>query len=175
VSSVEGAGDLDAPLVTTYEVRWNDYATVTKHRILFSPIVFGSKGPALFPQASRHNDIYFSYPITCIDNFTLRLPAGCKLEVPSVPDGMSGTSLSVDYDIGYMPKSNKLKVRRTYVSKLGGVPVQEYPKLKKWYDNLTELDRHQLILIRPAEAKAAPAAAPESATAAEPATDTTRE
>ena len=160
VTSVRGALDPDAPLVITYTIRWTNYGTVTKSRIIFVPCVFESRSQPLFPSAIRHNSLTFPNPVKVVDDFTLHAPEGYVLEAPSAPASIPGSALSITYNVSYVPVRNQILVKRTYFSTLERVDKDRYPDLRGWFDSVAKLDMHELVLLQKPAAAAAPAANP---------------
>jgi hypothetical protein len=169
VASVDGIDDASAPVVIHYKISFSDYATVTKSRLIFTPAIFESQSPPLFPDETRRNDVVFPFPFTTSDDFTVHMPVGYKLEAPSAPQSIPGSILSLTYNVTYVPSQNLIRTRRTHVSQLTKVELPTYPRLKNWFDSVAKIDSHELVLMRdpsiplPTTAPSAPAAQEEDA------------
>ena len=129
VASVDGIDDVSAmPVVIHYKISFSDYATVTKSRLIFTPAIFESQSPPLFPDETRHNDVVFPFPFTTSDDFTVHMPVGYKLEAPSAPQSIPGSILSLTYNVTYIPTQNLIRTKRIHVSQLTKVELPTYPR-----------------------------------------------
>ncbi len=156
VTSVAGMGDPDAPLEYDFDLKWPDYATATKTRLIFRPFAIHGQAPSPFTASVRKNPVEFPFHWREVDDVSVQLPDGYALEAPSAPQSaVVGEVLSYKVAIGPLANANGIRVHRDFVSDVGDVPATAYPTLKKWYDLVGQGDMHELVL-----AKAKPAAAP---------------
>jgi len=155
VTSVAGLGDPDVPLEYEFDLKWPDYATATKTRLIFRPFAIHGQAASPFAASERKYAVEFPFRWREIDDVSLQLPAGYSLESPTAPpSAVVGDVLSYKVSIG-AADANGIHIRRDFVSDLSSVPASAYSTLKKWYDLVAQGDMHELVI-----AKAKPAAAP---------------
>jgi len=160
VTSVAGMSDPDVPVEYEFDLKWPDYATATKTRLIFKPFATHGQAPSPFDAAVRKNSVQFPFRWREIDDVSLQLPEGYALEAPSAPQSaLVGDVLAYKVAIRPLAKANGIHIQRDFVSDVDDVPAKAYPTLKKWYELVAQGDAHELVL-----AKSKPAAAPAPAT-----------
>jgi len=157
VTAVTGLTDPEAPLAFEYDLKWPDYATATKTRLIFRPSVFHGQIPSPFTAGTRKNAIEFPYHWRELDDISLQLPSGYALESPSAPPSAAVENVLVyKVSIGPLARENEIFLRRDFTSELGEAAAGAYPAVKNWYDQVAQSDLHELVL---AKAKTAAAGA----------------
>ena len=81
--------DPTKPIGLTYHLVIRNYAQRTGKRIFIQPNYFAAGLGTLFPEATRHNNIYFEFPWSESDTVDLKLPAGFVLDHGDAPAGIN--------------------------------------------------------------------------------------
>jgi hypothetical protein len=127
-----------------------DFATQAGGRMLLpaSPMQGGRRYP--FRHARRVHSVYFSYPYRETDDIIITLPAGMAVE--SLPAPREHKRQFSEFTLTCAAEEGgKLHVRRDFVIKNSLVPVEQYPVLKSFFDQVRESDEGQAILAPPAK------------------------
>jgi hypothetical protein len=148
VVSVDGLGDPEKPVSIEYDIHWDNYAEVSKDRIIFRPSVFHGLTQSPFSADTRHNRIVFPYKWTEQDNSTLQLPEGFALESPSTPPSQPGKALDYSISISLLRKTNQLVLKRSFTSNAEAFNASAYSAVKEWFDSMAQSDGHELILVK---------------------------
>lgn len=154
--AIENARDPEKPLVYTFKIRVPGYASRTGKRLFFQPNVFERGASPRFISSKRKHDIYFSYPFAEMDEITIELPAGFKLESADAPNDIAdkqrisshATELNVTAD------GKTLTYKRNFSFGNGGFlrfPPQSYSVMKNMFESFHRADAHQLTLRQDAK------------------------
>jgi hypothetical protein len=157
---VENVSDPVKPFVYAFHVRVPGYAQRTGKRLFIQPAFFQKGLGPLFPTATRRHEVYFHYPWSEEDRVQITLPEGYALDSAESPAPVSGGELTK-----YVPGAGVTKDGRTivytrkfYFGKGGGeillFPVNVYPNLKNYFDQVSKEDGHTLALKQAAAAPA---------------------
>ncbi|HKG14692.1 MAG TPA: DUF3857 domain-containing protein [Pyrinomonadaceae bacterium] len=146
---VENVTDPEKPFVYAFHVRVPSYAQRTGKRLFLQPAFFQRGLAAMFPTATRRNSVYFQYPWSEEDRVEVTLPEGYAPDSPEAPAPLSADDLS-----RYTPRAQITKDGRTLIwsrkfffggkTKAGTTtllfPVEAYPALKGYFDELAKRD-----------------------------------
>ena len=149
--NIENVSDPEKPFVFTFKIRVPGYASKTGKRIFFQPNIFERSSNPKFVSSARKSDVYFDYPYSELDDLTIELPAGFKLESADSPApiadkqgiGSHKTMMSVTSD------GKLLTYKRSFSFGNGGYirfPVEAYPAIKSMFELFNKADVHQLTL-----------------------------
>lgn len=146
---LENVDDPVKPLRATYHLEAENFAQVTGKRILFQPNAFRRGQVSPFSASSRRSIIEFPYGWKEVDQVTLQLPMGWKLDNADNPGsfqfGKPG-SYTMKMTIS---KSNELVLNRDLTFGSEGMinfGTESYPSLKKIFDEIQLRDRHTLSM-----------------------------
>lgn len=148
VTEIGGLDDPEAPLEITCDLRWRDFATRTKDRMIIRALVHRAEAVTPFPAENRKRGMYFPFCWKEVDDLTLQLPPGYELESPSVPSAVPGEVLQYRLDFRYDRGKRALLLHREFKSGVVAVAVERYPAMRKFYDYVTRSDQHELLLRR---------------------------
>lgn len=163
VTEISNVEDPYKPVEVSYAMRWPGFAVAADQRLIFHPFVFRNHSASPFSATERTHPVIFDFLHVENDDAIITLPPGYELEVKNAPPSAPGKALSYVVDLTFNAKTRQLHAKRTLSSGILAVGVKDYPTLKKWYDEISTSDQHQLVLVR----KAAPLPSP-SPTASAP-------
>jgi hypothetical protein len=144
VESVTGLTGTDPALKVEYSMEIPGYAMATGRRLLLPTSVFHLTRRHPFTHAQRKYPIYFSYPSQDVDDITIELPAGYKIE--SLPQGRRIGSNVLHYEVGRENTGDKLHVRRSFALDVYYFPTDYYPSLRRFYDEVRAGDEEQAVV-----------------------------
>jgi hypothetical protein len=151
VLKIEDVDDAAKPLRTSYHLKAPNFAQVTAKRILFEPNAFRRAQASPFSAGERKNIIIFPYAWQEVDETSIHLPEGWKLDNAGNPGPLNfGKPGAYDLRIG-ISKTNELVTRREFSFGREGILVfaqNAYPTLKKIFDEIQLRDRHTLSIIK---------------------------
>ena len=149
---IQNVTDPIKPFVYTFHVRVPGYATRTGKRLFLQPAFFQKGLTPLFPTTERRHEVYFHYPWSEVDQVEIVLPEGFELDNAESPAGFSGGDLS-KYEpmVGTTNKGRTLVYTRKFYFGKGGdstlrFPVNTYPNLKNYFDEVSKHDGHTIAL-----------------------------
>ena len=147
---IQNVTDHVNPLIYSYHVRFPGYAQRTGKRLFLQPAFFQHGLQPLFATAGRKYPVYFHYPWSEDDKVEIELPAGYALDNADAPAPFGSAPISE-----YKPKlsvtsdgKTLIYTRNFFFGGAGNVlfPVESYPQLKAYFDQLHKQDNHSLAL-----------------------------
>jgi len=143
-----------SPYTTAYHLRVPGYAEKTGSRIFFQPAVFEKGVEPEFPAQRRSQPIFFDYAWHERDDITIALPAGYDLELPDRPGDIEFDRIGA-YRITLTRAVDGSKVQLVRDFFFGGdqklwFPVEAYPMIKRFFDEVSKSDGHALTLHKTA-------------------------
>jgi hypothetical protein len=147
---IQNVTDHVNPLVYTYHVRFPAYAQRTGKRLFLQPAFFQHGVEPEFATASRKYPIYFHYPWSEDDRVDIELPAGYALDNADAPAPFGSAPIS-EYKPRLSVTSDGKTLIYTRTFFFGGAgnvlfPVESYPQLKAYFDQLHKQDSHSIAL-----------------------------
>jgi Domain of Unknown Function with PDB structure (DUF3857) len=134
----------NSPLVAEFDLKVAGWASSAGRRALFPTGLFSASEKHLFEHADRVWPVYFRYPFREIDDFTVELPQGWKVE--SVPKVVDHDAKAVQYSLKVEDESGVLHIRRALRSDLVMVDKDHYPVLRNFYQLVKTEDEQQAVL-----------------------------
>ena len=134
----------NSPLVAEFDLKVAGWASSAGRRALFPAGLFSASERHLFEHADRVWPVYFRYPYREIDDFTVELPQGWKVE--SVPKVVDHDAKAVQYSLKVEDASGVLHIRRALRSDLVMVDKDHYPVLRNFYQLVKTEDEQQAVL-----------------------------
>lgn len=132
-----------------YHIVVHNYAQRTGKRLFVQPNYFAAGFGARFPEATRHNNVYFEYPWSESDSVDVTAPAGFLLDHGDAPPGINIPPVcAYTVKIGYDKAKGLIQYRRQFAfgdKDLLLFDVKNYATLKKVFDLMHEDDNHMLI------------------------------
>jgi hypothetical protein len=147
---IENVTDHLNPLVYSYRIRVPGYAQRTGKRLFIQPAFFQYGLKPLFATATRKYAIYFHYPWSEDDQVHIELPPGYALDNADAPAPFTSGKLS-EYkpSLAITTDGKTLVYKRTFYFGGGGsvlFPVEAYPAMKAYFDQLHKQDSHNIAL-----------------------------
>ena len=147
---IENVTDYVNPLVYSYHVRVTGYAQRTGKRLFIQPAFFQHGVAPLFATTSRKYQIYFHYPWAEADKVEIELPTGYSLDNADAPAPFGSGQIS-EYkpSLAVTSDGKTLVYRRNFFFGGGGnvlFPVESYPQIKAYFDQLHKQDNHSIAL-----------------------------
>jgi hypothetical protein len=124
------------------------FATAAGGRLLLP--VYPMKGTQRYPfqHARRVHPVYFPYPYRETDDIIITLPAGMAVE--SVPAARQHKRMFSEHALNCAVEADgKLHVRQDLTIKKSLIPIEQYPALKSFFDQVRESDEGQVVLSLP--------------------------
>jgi hypothetical protein len=131
-------------LFAEFAVKVQNLAAFTGHRLLLPPAVFQANRTYPFQNAKRVHAVYFSYPSQVVDEVSIQLPAGYRVE--SLPAARTKTAPFGSYAATYEEQGGALRFNRRLVMEGYFIPLQQYSALRLFYDNVRAGDEQQVVL-----------------------------
>jgi hypothetical protein len=138
----------EAPLKTQFHLQVPHYATQAGQRLVLPLAVFHSNAQNPFASANRIHAVYFEFPAEVYDEVKIDLPAGVEIE--SVPHNQKIEAGTAHYELMLAREANSLGVNRQFKIASYFVPVDRYPALRRFYENVHANDDQQAVL-KPAQ------------------------
>jgi hypothetical protein len=148
-SEVEMTGSPDwksaeSPLVVEFNVKIPGWLASAGKRGLLGMGIFNATDKHLFEHANRTWPIYFTFPFSTIDDVTVELPEGWKVE--SLPKDMTRDAKAVVYKRQAQNAGNTLTIKRELDSEIVMVAKEDYPILRGFYQVVKTQDEQQVVL-----------------------------
>ena len=134
----------EKPLVAEFQVKIPGWVSSAGRRALLPAGIFSSTEKHMFEHTSRVNPIYFRFPFLKIDDVTVELPAGWKIE--SLPKPEDQDAKAARYILTVEEKSGAVHVTRTLRSDLFLLQKDLYPALRNFFLIVRSGDDKQIVL-----------------------------
>jgi len=145
LASLTGWDKNDDPLEAIGKVTMPNIATLAGRHILVQLSAYTTGTRQIFDSSKRKQDIYFAYPFTADDDFTIKLPAG--VQASSIPKpNLYNLGPEFHYEIAAKLEGNALHVQRKL--NVNGVlyPVDSYIDIRNFYSLVKANDEQQVVL-----------------------------
>lgn len=133
-------------LETEYRVKVSNWALSSGDRFLVGFGLFGGEQIGKFISAKREQPIYFPYPFATEDHFEIDLPAGFSLR--AAPARQVSPDAALKYDSSVVSKDGKIFMHRSMLHNLLLARQVQYPRVKKFYEQVRSADQEQVVLTR---------------------------
>jgi hypothetical protein len=134
----------NSPLVAEFDLKIAGWGSSAGRRALFPAGLFSASEKHLFEHADRVWPVYFRYPFRNVDDFTVELPQGWRVE--SVPKVVDQDAKAIQYSLKVEDNSSVLHIRRVLRSDLLLVDKDHYPVLRSFYQLVKTEDEQQAVL-----------------------------
>lgn len=144
LSDIAGWESSAAPLEIEGTLRVPGFATIAGQRLLFPVSLFRPSEALVFQHANRLYPVYFSYPYQIVDNVSVELPEGYRVE--SVPAPRKTPPSVLQYELAAEQRGGTLHVERRVV--IDGIyfPPQQYGALRAFFGTVRTGDEDQAVL-----------------------------
>ncbi|HEU4794935.1 MAG TPA: DUF3857 and transglutaminase domain-containing protein, partial [Pyrinomonadaceae bacterium] len=147
---IENVRDHEKPLIYSFNIRVPGYAQRTGKRLFLQPAFFQFGLKPLFASANRKHPVYFHFPWSEDDQVDIAMPAGYALDNADAPAPFASGKIS-EYKptLAITSDGKTLIYKRTFF--FGGAgsvlfPVDTYPAVKGYFDQLHKQDSHGIAL-----------------------------
>jgi len=115
---------------------------------LFLPVNLNTQNylNLMFPHERRDFPVIFDYKFINLDEMVLQIPV--EFEIDYLPSNIRLDEPFGLFESIYKLEQNKIIHKRVFVRRKLYLPVEEYQKLKDFYDRSAEVDNQQIILRR---------------------------
>jgi hypothetical protein len=141
----------DGALFAEFRVKIQSFGVSTARRLLLPLAVFEAAEKYPFQNAKRRYPVYFSFPFQELDEVTLQVPEGYKVE--SVPEPRKQEFPFGKYEISRKAEGNVLRLERRLVIDRYLIPLEYYSALRFFYDSVRAGDEEQVVLKAPEAAR----------------------
>lgn len=153
---VQNVADYTKPLTYTFHIRVPGYAQRTGKRIFIQPAFFQRGVSPLFATAGRKHPIYFSFPWSEDDHVQIELPPGYALDNADAPAAFGSGKISEYKPALSVTSDGKMLIYKRAFFFGGGnavlFPLETYPAMKGYFDQLHKQDNHNIALKQAATA-----------------------
>jgi Domain of Unknown Function with PDB structure (DUF3857) len=131
------------PLHAVFDLKVPGFASSTRKRLLLPPLVFSS-GNYPFQKLERTYPIDLGYPYQVIDDVTIALPQGYRVE--ALPERVQSVQSFGRYEVSYSSDAKSVNLRRTFIIDNFLFPVSYYSALHLFYDAVRAGDEQEAVL-----------------------------
>ncbi len=142
----------EEPLVAVLDVKIPGWASNAGKREMLPVGFFSAPEKHIFEHSDRVHPIYYAYPNEKIDDVTVELPAGWKVE--STPQDTKQDGKIIVYNLNVQNNNGTLHITRKLNVDILLLERKYYPSLRDFYQKVRTHDEQQ-ILLQPGEVKAA--------------------
>jgi hypothetical protein len=147
---IENVSDYVKPLTYIFHIRVPGYAQRTGKRIFIQPAFFQRGLTPLFATTGRKHPVYFHFPWSEDDHVQIELPPGYALDNADAPAPFGSGKISEYRPALSVTSDGKMLIYKR-VFFFGGsnavlFPLDTYPALRAYFDQLHKQDNHNLAL-----------------------------
>jgi hypothetical protein len=132
----------DPPLDAEFNLKVPDFGTPTRRLLLLQPMIFESERNP-FHNLRRIHPVDLHYPFQTVDEITVELPPGFRLE--ALPTPRTKATPFAEYEVTYNSKDGTLKLRRRLQMDKFFFQESDYPALHLFYDSVMTGDEQQVV------------------------------
>jgi hypothetical protein len=145
LSQVSGWDQIEQPIEVQGTIRLPGMAESAGRRLLLPAGLYESGKRQRFDPTERKQDVYFAYPFEDVDDITIQLPPGWKVEaLPKNPPLDPGGQLH--YDLTATQDGDTIHLHRNLTVGALLYPVSSYPALRHFFGQAKEGDDQELVL-----------------------------
>jgi transglutaminase-like putative cysteine protease len=134
----------ETPLKAQFQIQIPNYASRAGQRLVLPVALFHANAQNPFASARRTHPVYFEYPYEVYEDVTLALPPGIQVEsLP--PHAKIDRGLTV-YEFSAEKQGNTLHLKRSVKMQVYYLPVDRFPALRHFYEEVRTSDEQQAIL-----------------------------
>jgi transglutaminase-like putative cysteine protease len=142
----------ETPLIAEFDLKIPGWVSSAGRRALLPVGFFTEHEKHAFEHSNRVFPIYFEYPYAKVDDVTVELPLGWKID--SVPPQKTQDSKVIFYELKAENDSGSVRIVRKFNVELLLLEAKYYPALRKFYEVIRTGDEQQ-ILLQPSVSAAA--------------------
>jgi hypothetical protein len=134
-----------SPLVAEFDVKIPGWVSSAGKRQLLPTGFFVANEKHLFEHSTRTYPVYFQFPYKKIDDITVTLPQGWKVDSMSKP--INQDAKAVAYTFSTDANANSLHLQRSLRCDIMLVPVDKYSILRSFFQYVRTSDDQQVVLL----------------------------
>lgn len=134
----------ETPLIVEFDMKIPGWVSSAGKRALLPVGFFTVHEKHTFEHANRVFPIYFEYPYEKVDDVTVELPEGWKID--SVPPQKTQDAKVLFYDLKVENGSGTVRIVRKFNVELLLLEAKYYPALRKFYEVIKTGDEQQILL-----------------------------
>ncbi|MBZ5537002.1 MAG: DUF3857 domain-containing protein [Acidobacteriia bacterium] len=145
IKNVTGWEGSTEPLHIEGTLTLPEFAASTGRRLLLPLTVFDDGHSVYFQTAQRKHPVYLLYPYQTVDEVSLELPEGFRVESLPKADSTPATSAAM-YQVSCKQEGNQLRIVRR--AGLEGIyfPLEYYGALRTFFHNMKAKDEEKIVL-----------------------------
>ena len=120
------------------------FAAFTQHRMLFPPAIFQANRRAALTGWRRHQPVYFDHPYSEVDDITISLPAGYRLE--ALPEDVAANTKFAAFKATHLSADRKVHLERRADMNGYFFPPDAYSPLLRYSWQLRKSDADNVVL-----------------------------
>jgi len=144
-------GSSESPVVAEFKVKIPGWASPAGKRLMLPTSFFTANEKHMFEHANRVWPIYFRFPVKAMDDVSIHLPEGWKVE--SVPAAVDRDLKGAEYSMKADKSDTTVQVQRMLREDLFLVEKENYSVLRGFFQFVKTQDEQQVVL-QPATAAA---------------------
>jgi hypothetical protein len=133
------------PLVAEFDVTIPGWLTAAGKHAMLPAGFFVANEKHLFEHPTRTYPVYYSFPYKKVDDITITLPQGWKVDSDLKP--INQDAKAVAYTFSSNANGNTLRLQRTLRCDLYLVPADKYDILRAFYQYVRTADDQQVVLV----------------------------
>ena len=133
-----------SPFVANFSLKVPGWASGVGRRVLVPVGLFGAPEKNLFKHANRVHPIYMAFPFQEVDDVTIEIPAGWK--VNSLPPAQKQDGHIITYAMKVEDEKGKLHITRTLDTNFLYLQTQYYALLRNFVEQVRTGDEQQIVL-----------------------------
>jgi hypothetical protein len=138
--------DVEQPLQVQAHVHAARFASLSPKRILFPISVFQGGASPLFTQVYRRQPVYFQSSYSGVDTITVSVPDGYQVE--ALPSEVNYERAEGAFHFKWTSNSGTMRLERHTVRNGYYFPIDSYPALRQYYEELRQQDAQNIVLHR---------------------------
>jgi hypothetical protein len=135
----------NVPLTAEFTLKVPGWLSAAGKRALLPTGLFGAPEKHLFEHANRIWPVYFKYPFETVDDITVTLPDGWKVD--NQPKDMDRDAKAVEFKLEVKNEGGAVRIKRQLRSDVVMVGKENYSILRNFYQLVKSEDEQQIVLL----------------------------
>ncbi len=144
LGNVTGWTGFAEPLVAEVSVEIQGFALPAGRRLLLPTNIYQAQARNPFPTSDRIHPVYFRHPFREIDEMTFELPVGFKAS--NLPAPTTQREVFAGYQVLRSAEGSRVIMKRTLIVEGILFPLQYYPALRSFFNQVRTHDEEQVVL-----------------------------
>lgn len=144
VDSITGWQDSEEPILVKCRFHASRFAVLTHQRMLFPMAVFQANRKSPLTHSKRVQPVYFRHGYSEVDNITISMPAGYRLE--AMPSGADLKTPFAAFQTRRTSEAGIVRLERHAVMNGYYFPPESYGPLRQYFEQLRQSDAENVVL-----------------------------